>query len=76
MCEQQTENSHRQARGEPPLTEEELNKMFHTPQPPSRLDSMLLAGQVCSYVNQVDNFAIQGLGKLFVADGFQTGLNK
>ena len=68
------ENSQRQARGEAPLTEEELNKMFHTLQPPSRLDSMLCAGQVCSYVDQVNNFAIQGLGKLFVADSFQSSL--
>lgn len=36
----------RQSRGEPPLPEEDLSKLFKPPQPPARMDSLLIAGTV------------------------------
>lgn len=36
----------RQSRGEPPLPEEDLSKLFKPPQPPARMDSLLIAGIV------------------------------
>lgn len=41
----QQENAQRQSRGEPPLPEEDLTKLFKPPQPPPRMDSLLIAGQ-------------------------------
>lgn len=40
----QQENAGRQSRGEPPLPEEDINKMFKPPQPPPRMDTLLTAG--------------------------------
>lgn len=40
----QQENTQRQSRGEPPLPEEDINKMFKPPQPPPRMDTLLTAG--------------------------------
>lgn len=42
----QQENAQRQSRGEPPLPEEDLTKLFKPPQPPPRMDSLLIAGQL------------------------------
>lgn len=39
----QQENAQRQSRGEPPLPEEDLSKMFKPPQPPPRMDTLLIA---------------------------------
>jgi translation initiation factor 3 subunit H len=67
----QQENKVRQERGELPLPEEDLNKMFKSPMIPSRLDSLLLAGQVSTYANQISEFASQSFGKLFMVDSLQ-----
>lgn len=40
----QQENVQRQSRGEPPLPEEDITKMFKPPQPPPRMDTLLIAG--------------------------------
>ncbi len=37
------------ARGDQPLPEDDINKMFKPPPQPSRLDSLLLAGQINCY---------------------------
>ncbi|GLD60729.1 eukaryotic translation initiation factor 3 subunit H [Lates japonicus] len=39
----QQENAQRQSRGEPPLPEEDISKMFKPPQPPPRMDTLLIA---------------------------------
>lgn len=36
----------RQSRGEPPLPEEDLSKLFKPHQPPARMESLLIAGTV------------------------------
>ncbi|KAF0045157.1 hypothetical protein F2P81_001686 [Scophthalmus maximus] len=42
----QQENTQRQSRGEPPLPEEDISKMFKPPQPPPRMDTLLIAGKM------------------------------
>ncbi|KFQ83624.1 Eukaryotic translation initiation factor 3 subunit H, partial [Phoenicopterus ruber ruber] len=41
----QQENIQRQSRGEAPLPEEDINKLFKPPQPPPRMESLLIAGK-------------------------------
>ena len=73
MCLQKAENDLRAAKGEPPLPEEDLNKLFKPLQAPPRLDSLLLAGQIAAYSDQVAEFASQSFGKLFIAEALNTG---
>ncbi|XP_073702645.1 eukaryotic translation initiation factor 3 subunit H-A-like [Garra rufa] len=40
----QQENTQRQSRGDPPLPEEDISKMFKPPQAPPRMDTLLIAG--------------------------------
>uniref|UniRef100_A0A8B9LRJ1 Eukaryotic translation initiation factor 3, subunit H, b n=1 Tax=Astyanax mexicanus TaxID=7994 RepID=A0A8B9LRJ1_ASTMX len=47
----QQENAQRQSRGEPPLPEEDLSKLFKPPQAPPRMDTLLIAGH-CRAVKQ------------------------
>ncbi|EPY79675.1 eukaryotic translation initiation factor 3, subunit 3 gamma, isoform 6-like protein [Camelus ferus] len=47
----QQENMQRQSRGEPPLPEEDLSKLFKPHQPPARMDSLLIAGLCRKAVN-------------------------
>jgi len=61
----------RMDRGEVPLPEEDLNKMFKPLQMPQRLDSLLLSGQITEYASQMKEFASQTFGKLFVIDSMQ-----
>lgn len=67
----QQENKARADRGEGPLPEEDLNKLFKPPIPPSRLDSLLHAGQISVYASQMSEFATQTFGKLFMVDSLQ-----
>lgn len=68
----QQENTARAAKGEPPLPEEDLNKLFKPLQAPQRLDSMLIAGQIDNYCTQITEFTSQSFGKLFMADSLQS----
>ncbi|KAL7829644.1 hypothetical protein AOLI_G00305290 [Acnodon oligacanthus] len=67
----QQENAQRQSRGEPPLPEEDLTKLFKPPQAPPRMDSLLIAGQINTYCQTVKEFTSQNLGKLFMAEALQ-----
>ncbi|KAK2537175.1 Eif3h [Columba livia] len=67
----QQENSQRQSRGEPPLPEEDINKLFKPPQPPPRMESLLIAGQINTYCQNIKEFNAQNLGKLFMAQALQ-----
>ncbi|CAG0886712.1 unnamed protein product [Cyprideis torosa] len=62
------ENELRKARGEEPIGDEDLNKMFKPIVPPSRRDPLIAAGQVAQYSSHIANFASQALGKLFVSE--------
>jgi len=65
------ENELRKQRGEPPLPEEDLNKMFRPLQPPLRLDNMLTTAQIGTYCDHLGEFATQSFGKLFIAESVQ-----
>ncbi|XP_030644854.1 eukaryotic translation initiation factor 3 subunit H-B [Chanos chanos] len=67
----QQENAQRQSRGEPPLPEEDLTKLFKPPQQPPRMDTLLVAGQINTYCQTVKEFTSQNLGKLFMAEALQ-----
>jgi len=65
------ENYQRKQRAEEPLPTDDIDKMFKPIPAPPRLDSVLLAGQVNSYCEQMSQFATQSLGKLFMAEALQ-----
>jgi len=67
----QHENNMRKQRGESPLPDEDINKVFKPLAPPARLDSLLWAGQISCYTDQITEFATQSFGKLFMADALQ-----
>ncbi|XP_051527413.1 eukaryotic translation initiation factor 3 subunit H-B isoform X4 [Myxocyprinus asiaticus] len=67
----QQENAQRQSHGEPPLPEEDLSKMFKPPQPPPRMDTLLIASQINTYCQTIKEFTSQNLGKLFMAEALQ-----
>ncbi|GIZ03602.1 eukaryotic translation initiation factor 3 subunit H [Caerostris extrusa] len=62
------ENNSRTAKGEPPLPEEDINKLFKPIPPPSRLDDLLVSGQIDSYCKQISQFTGQNLAKLFMLE--------
>ncbi len=45
--------------------------MFKMPTMPLRLDSLLLAGQMKNFCTEVNRFASQSFGKLFMADALK-----
>jgi len=65
------ENKLRADRGEEPLPEEDLSRMFKSPMMPPRLDQLLLAGQIGTYSGQVNEFAKQSFGKLLMVESLQ-----
>ena len=65
---QKQENQSRVDRGDAPLPEEDINKIFKPQQAPPRLDHLICAGQIENYNDQVTSFTKQSLGKLFLAD--------
>ncbi|KAM5157833.1 eukaryotic translation initiation factor 3 subunit H [Mantella aurantiaca] len=71
----QQENIQRQSRGEPSLPEEDVTKLFKPPIPPARMDSLLIAGQINTYIQNIKEFTSQNLGKLFMAEALQDQAN-
>ncbi len=67
----QLENNARAARGEEPLPDEDLTKAFKPIVPPSRLNSMILSGQILSSSEQVAQFCSQSLAKWFGTEALQ-----
>ncbi|KAG8441681.1 hypothetical protein GDO86_010748 [Hymenochirus boettgeri] len=67
----QQENIQRQSRGEPPLPEEDVSKLFKPPLTPPRMDSLLIAGQINTYIQNIKEFTSQNLGKLFMAEALE-----
>ncbi|XP_011454582.3 eukaryotic translation initiation factor 3 subunit H [Magallana gigas] len=68
----QQENQQRVSKGDTALPEEDINKIFKPIPTPARLDSLLLAGQINNYCHQIEEFASQSFGKLFMADSLQS----
>ncbi|KAG9478629.1 hypothetical protein GDO78_012338 [Eleutherodactylus coqui] len=71
----QQENIQRQSRGEPSLPEEDVSKLFKPPVPPPRMDSLLISGQINTYIQNIKEFTSQNLGKLFMAEALQDQAN-
>ncbi|EDO39430.1 predicted protein [Nematostella vectensis] len=67
----QQENQSRIQRGEDPLPDEDLSKMFKPLPVPSRLDNLLLSEQVNTYCQHVHQFSTQSFGKFFLAQALQ-----
>lgn len=67
----QLENNARTARGEDPLADEDINKVFKPIPPPSKLNSLILSGQALSTSQNVSQFCSQALAKWFVTDALQ-----
>ena len=67
----QQENAARQQRGEPPLPEEDIEKMFKPMVAPSRLEGLLLSQQLSSYGKQLKEVAGSNLSKLLVLKSMQ-----
>lgn len=63
------ENALRVQQKQPPLPEDEWQKLFKLPQEPSRLESLLVGRQVEQYARQVDGFSAVVTGKMFGVKG-------
>jgi len=67
----QRENASRSLRGEPPLTEEEINKIVRPVAPLQRLEASLNYSQTLNYCQQSSTFATENIAKLFTAKALQ-----
>lgn len=67
----QRENANRAARGEQPLTEEEVNKIVRPVAPLQRLEASLNYAQTLNYCQQSSSLATENIAKLFTAKALQ-----
>ncbi|KAK6632131.1 hypothetical protein RUM44_007161 [Polyplax serrata] len=65
------ENAARQAKDEPPLPDDDINKMFRPIPTPPRLNPMIVAGQINAYGQAITQFCSQSLAKLYVTQALQ-----
>ncbi|XP_072389431.1 eukaryotic translation initiation factor 3 subunit H [Diabrotica undecimpunctata] len=65
------ENAARVAKDEPPLPEEDINKLFRPHPVPPRLNPMIIAGQVNTYSQAISQFCSQSLAKLYITQALQ-----
>lgn len=68
----EAENSARRARGEQPLPDEDINKIFKPLPSMSRLETLLISNQIKSYCQQINEFASQSFTNLFIAEAVQS----
>ncbi|KAF9347210.1 hypothetical protein BGX34_003311 [Mortierella sp. NVP85] len=66
-----TENARRAQAGQAPLPTEDVDALFKLPSEPSRLDHLLISGQIDNYCKQINQFAGPTLGKLFAVGELQ-----
>ncbi|KIJ21678.1 hypothetical protein PAXINDRAFT_165103 [Paxillus involutus ATCC 200175] len=67
VAKRKEENAQRVAQGLNPLPEEDVSRLFKIPAEPSRLESMLLLGQVDAYAKSLESSAGIGLLKMYGA---------
>jgi len=67
----EAENSARKARGEPPLPEEDINKIIKPLPPISRMETLLISNQIKNYCQQINEFTSQSFSTMFVAEALQ-----
>lgn len=65
------ENAARAAKDEPPLPEDDVNKLFRPHPVPPRLTPMLTAGQISTYSQHISQFCSQSLAKLYITQALQ-----
>lgn len=72
------QQAQRIAEGQDPLPEEDTknNPLFKPLTPPSRLESLLITGQMAEYCKHISQFSANNFGKLFTASGVQGGLDE
>ena len=67
----EAENSARRARGEAPLPEEDINKIYKPIPPISRLETLLISSQCKNYTQQINEFTSQSFSTMFIAEAVQ-----
>ncbi|KAI9445202.1 hypothetical protein H4582DRAFT_2182400 [Lactarius indigo] len=67
IAKQKEENANRVAQGLAPLPEEDVSRLFKIPPEPSRLESMLLLGQVDAYAKTLEGTSSLSLVKMYAA---------
>ncbi|XP_029709214.1 eukaryotic translation initiation factor 3 subunit H [Aedes albopictus] len=65
------ENAARIAKGEAPLPEDEVQKLFRPLPVPSRLNPMIVSGQINTYAQHISQFCSQSLAKLYMTQALQ-----
>lgn len=71
MVKRAQENAARAAKDEPPLPEEDVNKLFKPLPVPPRLNPMIVAGQINTYSQHISQFCSQSLAKLYLTQALQ-----
>lgn len=71
MSKHTQENALRVARGEEPLSEEDINKLFRPLPVPPRLNPMIVSGQINTYSQHISQFCSQSLAKLYMTQALQ-----
>jgi translation initiation factor 3 subunit H len=69
VSKRQEESDARVAQGLAPLPEEDVNRLFKIPPEPSRLESMLLLGQIDAYAKSLEGSASTEMMKMYAAKG-------
>lgn len=69
VAKRKEENTQRVSQGLSPLPEEDVGRMFKIPGEPSRLESMLLLGQVDGHAKSLEGLAGMALVKMYPARG-------
>jgi translation initiation factor 3 subunit H len=69
QAKRKAENAARALSKQPPLPEDEWQRLFKLPTEPSRLENMLNTRQVEQYARQVDGFVAGSTGKMFAVRG-------
>lgn len=72
LAKNQQENSLRAAKGEQPIADEDILKMFRPLPVPSRLNPMIISGQINTYSQHISQFCSQSLAKLYMAQALQS----
>ena len=67
VAKRREENANRVAQGLAPLPEEDVSRLFKIPSEPSRLESMLLLGQVDAYAKTLEGTSGLSLVKMYAA---------
>ncbi|XP_015120482.1 eukaryotic translation initiation factor 3 subunit H [Diachasma alloeum] len=65
------ENAARAAKDEPPLPDDDINKLLRPLPVPPRLNPMIVAGQISTYSQHISQFCAQSLAKLYITQSLQ-----